>query len=150
MSSDATGILAYGFDLGVMANLFPWHYDGDIESGGPPWYDRERDYDYRTAAERALLVATGQPDDLYDSLTYQGVEAILDRIGVRVVQHGSDEGDEMGLLVAKVIRADWGDTTPVDLTLPDDADERLVWALGVLGIKPEAERPAWLLAAYYG
>lgn len=31
----------------------------------------------------------------------------------------------------------------------NDADERLTWALGVLGIDFDARLPEWILAAYY-
>lgn len=143
MGTSTNGILAYGYDLGEdFAGL------SDYERNEPAWYDESEGW--QESAEKALLAAHGftETDWQVDGY-FARKKAAEEEMGVELDTYCS--GDyPMFLLAAKVQTCYRGDADPVDLTLPDNADERLAWALGVLGITPKADRPQWLLASYWG
>lgn len=153
MGHSPKAILAYGYDLGQIADHFEWEYDGDEESGGPVWFDRGNDGDFAPAAMRALRAAAGVTPAQYEAMGYVGREAAAAELGVELVRHGGHEGDETLIIAAVVHHTDWEQAVALDagdLVPADGAVERLRWALEVLGITPAAPAPGWLLAADYG
>jgi hypothetical protein len=153
MGSSPKAILAYGFDLGRIADHFEWDYDGDEETGGPPWFDGAADSDMATGARLALLAANGVDLSGYDAMTMAEQDEVMRALGIYLVGHGGEEGDETLILAAKVHTTDWNwpvSLSAADLYVPEGINERLTWALGVLGITSAADAPGWLLAADYG
>lgn len=148
MGSNATGILAYGYDLGES----PAFAELD-EYDTPDWWDDGNDFG--TAAERRLLDASGFVERYEDGHERYFVREGFARValGVQLERNSCDEAPTW-LLAAHVITGDWGSGTPVDLDAlnrdREQYDERLAWAIDVLGIKPTADTPAWLLSADYG
>lgn len=153
MSTSTDGILAYGYDLsGEDCEIEFVDADGTPldEHSAPTWYDDENEdegfaeqaIDWLLAA--AFLAGKAEDHDLYKDRSE--AEALL---GVEIVEHCSGV-EPRYLLAAKVITAHRGSPKVIDLSLATNADERLSWALGVLGIKPRADKPAWLLASYWG
>lgn len=142
MGSDATAILAYGYDVGQT-------FGHDYDTPHPAWYQDGNGW--RHSAERALLAAVGFTEEWTpDSDGYFDRKKNAEQqVGVHFERQGSDS-DVYYLMAAKSQRVEWGDVEAVDMTLPDNADERLAWALDVLGVKPTDDKPGWLLAAYYG
>lgn len=143
MGTSTNGILAYGYDLGEdFAGL------NDYQRDEPDWFDEREGW--RESAHITLLKAHGfaETDWQADGFFERKREAEK-AMGVELKAYCSSEYS-MYLLAAKVQTCYRGDADPVDLTLPDNADERLSWALGVLGITPKADKPQWLLASYWG
>lgn len=149
MSASTDGILAYGYNLGDFSEI------RFIDSGGrtldePSWLDEDDpDTDFVDQAVDWLIAAafldgTAEDHDLYKD--HGEAQALL---GAWIVVHRSERAP-MYLIAAKVITASRGFPEVVDLSLPDNADERLSWAMGVLGIKPKTRKPTWLLASYRG
>lgn len=140
MGTSTNGMLAYGYDLGEEF--------GFEDTAEPDWYD-ETD-GWQESAEKALLAAHGftETDWRVDGY-FARLEAAKKEMGVEFDVYCS--GDyPLYLIAAKVQTVYRGDADPVDMTLPDNADERIAWALGVLGVKPKADKPQWLLASYWG
>lgn len=148
MSTSTDGILAYGYSLGDFSEIGFIDPDGRALDG-PSWLDEDDpDTDFVDQAVDWLIAAafvggTAEDHDLYKD---RGEAQAL--LGVWIEVHRS-EWAPMYLLAAKVITASRGFPEVVDLSLPDRADERLSWALGVLGIKPKADKPVWLLTSYW-
>lgn len=146
MTTSTDGILAYGFDLGD-----DFGFDGDDT---PDWATEDDDgcIDWAGDAQRALLTATGFTEVYEDGRAgyfarEREAEAAL---GVAFVAHCSDEYP-MWMLAAAVQHASRGRAEPVDLAAPENADERLAWAIEVLGLdKFGGRQPAWLLASWWG
>lgn len=137
MGTSADGILAYGYDLGE---------DFGIEYGQPDPAWATEDGSYSDDAARTLFAAVGVnygPDD------YMDPDDLMAKCGVGLVYHCSDRCT-MYILAAKHITASRGYPQAVDLSLPDNADERLAWAVSVLGLNLGDKKPAWLLASYWG
>lgn len=137
MSTSTDGILAYGYDMG---ETFGISYD----QPEPAWVS-EGD-SYSDDAARALFAAVGKvfgPGEYFDP------DKLMEACGVEFVYHCSDRCP-MYILAAKHIEAYRGSPKAVDFTVPEGADERLTWALDVLGITPPTERPQWLLASWWG
>lgn len=151
MGRRPTAILAYGYDLEQIRRHFTWHYDEhDVQTGGPPGFNRVVDDDFASAATTALLTARGITRAEYELLDYTEQLAAAEDIGVRVVRYGGMNGDERLILAAKAQITDWDDTIPVvQDDLPADADDKLTWALNVVGITPANPNPRWLLAAHF-
>jgi hypothetical protein len=149
MSTSTDGILAYGFDLGE-----DYGFDWDDETPRPEWIDSE-EYE---SAENTLLVANGftEPEPDFDT-DRDGWLAWSNRrdeakktLGVELVMHCSDSCT-MWLLTAKHFEASRGYPVEVDMDLPENADERLAWAVDVLGLtKFKGAKPKWLLASWWG
>lgn len=137
MGTSTDGILAYGYDLGE-----DWGFEYDEKR--PNWME-EAD-DYIASAEHLLLTAVGVTHELGD---YVDDKEMLARTGVFFEMHCSDRAP-MYLLVAKSQTANRGYPEAADFTVPEGADERLAWALGVLGIEAPTEKPQWLLASWWG
>ncbi len=131
-------VLVYGFDL--TENMF----DYDTE---PAWRDDDSDDDWCTAAERALLAAKDMAVKPGRYVDPDDVRAVC---GVELVRLSTNSDVQGVLLAAKRHHTDW-DTNLVipHFVLADDVEERLKWALGVLGIDPGERLPEWILAAYY-
>ncbi len=131
-------VLVYGYDLtDVML---------DHDAPDPGWIVDE-DASWIANAEWALLGARGAdagPEFFIDD------EALREICGVELVGLDAD-GDPQGVLLAvSKFRTDWEENLVIPrLEPPEDADERLSWALGVLGIDRGVQRPAWILASYY-
>jgi hypothetical protein len=144
-------ILAYGIDLGKIVDHFTWDYDEhDVQTGGPSWYNQGADNDFASAATAALHAARGITPADHESLNVTEQPAAEENLDVRVVRYGSMTGDEELTLAAKVHMTDWDETIPIGRDdLPTDADDKLTWALNVLGITPENPEPRWLLAAHF-
>ncbi len=127
MGTSTDAILAYGYDLG----------DPDDWESGPDWWDPEAEDE------------EGDPIDFHTAAD----ERIPGGLGVEIVDHCSDRVPHY-ILAAHTITAARGYPKTVDpaalLALQEDADTRLAHALEVLGLKPEQESPAWLLASYWG
>lgn len=152
MGDSPQAILAYGYNLGDIASHFEWDYDGDVESGGPGWFDQDNDEDMATPAMAALLRVAGLISERYESMSSAEQQAAEKTLGIHLVRHSGVEAEEMLLLAVRVIDTDWEDVLPVsaeDLAVPENAEERLTWALDVLGISRPAPDPQWLLAAHY-
>jgi hypothetical protein len=151
MGRRPTAILAYGYDLEEIRCHFAWHYDEhDVQTGGPPWFNRAVDNDFASAATTALLTAHGITPSDFESLDYTEQLAAEENLGVRIVRYGGMNGDERLLLAAKVQTTDWDQTIPVSWAdVPADADDKLTWALNVLRITPANPEPRWLLAAHF-
>lgn len=153
MGHDATGILAYGYDLGESPT-----YVGLNEYETPGWLDEDEHNDLGDAFERRLLDASGfterwesRRDDGYHTREREAREAL----GVQMVRNGCEEAPNW-ILAAHVITEDWGDTRVVDpqVLIADvgtelQRNQRLAWAVEALGIRTEGG-PAWLLSADYG
>lgn len=147
MGTSTNGILAYGIDLGE-------DFGFDYDEPQPAWIDDEDD----EAPETVLLAANGftepEPDittdrDGWRSWRSRQRDAKKD-LGVELVHYCS--GDvPMYILAAKHFEVYRGDTEEVDFDLPKNANERLAWALDVLGLdKFKDQRPKWLLASWWG
>lgn len=150
MGTSTDGILVYGFDLGE-----DYGFDWDDEEPRPEWVDSE-DYE---AWNDILLAAHGftetEPDwdknrDAWRAWSDRKEQA-LKEIGVEFVQHCSDEAT-MWLLAAKHFENRRGYPVEIpNLDLPDNADERLAWAIDVLGLKKfKGQQAKWLLASWWG
>lgn len=142
MGSRPHAVLAYGYDL---SKDIGYRYD----EPEPDWYT-DPEASYRDNAHRALLAAKGRviaADEYFDFGDSDDVMAIC---GVALEKLGYDSDDPV-ILAVKVHKTDW-DTNQVipHFVLPDDVDERLHWALGVLGIDRGERLPEWILASYYG
>lgn len=149
MGTSTDGILAYGFDLGE-----DYGFEWDDESPRPVWVDSD-EYE---AAENVLLAADGftepEPDFNDDREGWLAWSSRRDEaikaLGVEIVYHCSDECS-MHILAAKHFRNSRGFAVEVDFDLPENADERLAWAVEVLGLdKFKDEEPRWLLASWWG
>jgi hypothetical protein len=152
MGNRPIAILAYGYDLDSIAGHFTWHYDDDdVQTGGPAWYDQNVDNDFASAATTALLTAHGITRTDFESLSYTERLAAVETLGVQVVRYGGTNGDEQLVLAAKAQVTDWDDGAipVVQDDLPADAEDKLTWALSVLGITPASSEPRWLLAAHF-
>lgn len=150
MGTSTDGILAYGFDLGE-----DYGFDWDDETPRPEWIESDEE----EAAESVLLAANGftepEPDFYADregwlSWTHRRDDA-KKQLGVELVMHCSDSCT-MWILAARHFENRRG--YPVDipnLDLPDNADERLAWAIDVLGLKKfKGQQAKWLLASWWG
>ena len=141
MSDDPTGILAYGFGLGsrddISTDQLPWFVedDGIVES-----------------AEKALLASVG-----FTETWTKGDKGYFDRkrdaekrLGVEIVWTGT--WDYPGFVLAATKQeVEWSEVKPIDLAVPDGADEKLRRAIAALpGLKLVNDEPGWLLAAFYG
>ena len=155
MGTSTNGILAYGYDLQGLGegmrfkdlaeyDVPDWIRDADEDTG---W----KDFEY--AAERRLLDAHGFTETWETRVTEEGYfsreQAAKTAMGVQIESHCSSEYS-MFLLAAKVMIARRGFPETIDFTLPDDADERLAWAVEVLGLDVGDQKPRWLLASYWG
>lgn len=150
MSTSTDGILFYGYDLGGPEDDGPAFKDlGEDEH--PTWYDPDdEDADFIEAATTALLAAVGFTETDWRADGYhERKKAAEERMGVELDSHCSGEYP-MYLLAAKKTTAARGYPKEVDFTLPDNADERLAWAIGVLGLDVGDQKPRWLLASYWG
>ncbi len=136
MSIDTDAILAYGYDCGE--DFFTgWGAE-------PPW-KTPFDASYRDAAARALMNATGlriQPGDYFDPGDLKRV------CGVELIHHGYD-GSPSYILAAASQTAYRGDPQVADFSIPEGADEKLAWAVEVLGFTPKLRGPRWLLASWW-
>lgn len=156
MGTSTDGILAYGYDIktpGEGMNFRGLH-DNDV----PAWLMEDSEdedsgwHDFKEAATARLLAANGFTET-WETRTGDGYHAreaeAKKALGVEIVSHCSGEYP-MFILAAKSQSACRGYPEPADLAVPGNADERLAWALEVLGIKPDADKPQWLLASYWG
>jgi hypothetical protein len=149
MGTSTDGILAYGYDLGE-----DYGFDWDDESPRPEWVDS----DGYESAENTLVAAAGftDPEPDFDA-GLEGWRSWSRRrddakkaLGIEMVMHCSDECT-MWILAAKHFNASRGYPVEVNLDLPENADERLSWALDVLGLtKFQGQQPKWLLASWWG
>jgi hypothetical protein len=147
MSTSTDGILAYGYDLTEWAE--------NLDEGAHDWLSEDDDSELGDAIERTLLAAVGFTatwetwDKSAEGRSFYAAEDDAKKLlGVELVTHCSGDYPAY-ILAAKSQTASRGCPRPIDLTLPDNADERLRWAVGVLGISQLAE-PQWLLASYWG
>lgn len=142
MGISTYSILAYGYDLGPA-----FGYDDD-DLSEPIWY--LEDEGWQESMEIALLAAVGFTEDWFVSNDgyFERKSMMEKRMGVTVVPYGSSD-DSMYLLAAKYQTSRWN-ADPIDITVPDNANERLAWALDVLALKPKITKPQWLLTSYRG
>lgn len=143
--------LAFGYHLSSHSE--GW-YLADTEDHGAPdldWFDPDEDQFEEVAMDRLLAsVGFSWASDGSDHKQY---EAALSRLGVEFVSSGY-EGGELFLVSAKW-EPDLGEVEEIDpgeilSAASDEAREKLRGALALLGITPEQEQPAWLLATYRG
>jgi len=144
MGTSTDGILAYGYDLG---DDFGFEYD---DKNRPAWMDND-DESYAETAWRMLLNANGFTETYGDGHAnyFRRERAAEEALGLKLVFYCSGEAS-MYILAVKEIRAHRGEALTIDLSVPGNANERLQWALDVLGVKPKADKPQWLLASYWG
>jgi hypothetical protein len=125
-------ILAYGHDLGVVYDYEPI----------PDWYDE--DEDWLTSAQAELMRAAGQS---FDPAEHISESQLLEFTGVQLIRWGDCETPTF-ILAARSIETDWDGPVHADMALPDNAHERLTWAIETLGLNPDDTKARWLLAAY--
>src|SRR5687767_10674874 len=133
MGTSTDGILAYGYDMGESFGI-------KYEDPDPSWVTEDGTYSSDVA--RALFAAAGvelEPHGYFDP------DDLLEACGVELVYHCSDRCT-MYILAAKHTTAYRGSPVAIDLTLPDNADERLAWAVETLGLDVGDQKPRWLLA----
>ncbi|GAA1766367.1 hypothetical protein [Streptomonospora arabica] len=159
MGMAAHGVLAYGYHLGGDGD---WELEGtgEFDEEFPAdWYDDEGDF--ADQAMVRMLVAAGLATHEQAAQGYwDGRDEAEQQLGVDFESTGSldGRGHEGHILVAagSSVRADWGEALELDVARMNDADqlaewdERLAWALGVLGLTPKQEGPRWLLGANWG
>lgn len=159
MGNAASGILAYGFDLG--SDESEWLVEEVDEYGGLDvarfaWFNQDDDDDFVTQAGDHLLAASGFTETDWESEGYFERERVAkDAVGVVFESHCS--GDyPIYVLAAHVITVYQGHVKELNLAeLAKDAaagdwDRKLRGALQVLGLTPKQEKPAWLLCSYWG
>jgi hypothetical protein len=155
MGQSTDGILAYGYDIKRPGEGMQFR---ELDEDDVPRWLRDSDdedadwLDFGDAAMQRLLAANGFTET-WETRTGDGYHARESEakaaLGVDIVTHCSGEYP-MYLLAAKSQEARRSYPEAADFTLPENGDERLAWALEVLGIKPEADKPQWLLASYWG
>lgn len=143
MSSDPSGILAYGISLGV---------EEEIDTEKLAWYQQGEGL--YGSVQLALLASVGFTETWAtspDQRTFHARErAAWAELGVEVVLTGTYEYSGLVLSVKKQ-DVEWSEVAVADLMIPDGAAERLARAVAALpGLKPVNTDPAWLLAAFYG
>jgi hypothetical protein len=150
MSTSTDGILAYGFDLGES-----YGFDWDDEEPQPDWIESDEYEAHNTVLLAAHGFTEPEPDiytqrDAWKAWDNRKNQA-LKEIGVELVMHCSDSCT-MWILAAKHFENRRGYPVEIpNLDLPDNADERLAWAVDVLGLKAfEGQQPKWLLASWWG
>lgn len=157
MGMAAHGVVAYGYHLGgddgSAYEIVGGHDD-------PPWYDHEQG-DLPEQAMLRMLVAAGLATEEQAAERYwPGRHEAEKELGVDFESTGSLVGDGYvgHMLVAKesAVQADWGEALPLDVAEMNNPsrlaewDERLAWALNVLGLAPTQAGPRWLLGAIWG
>lgn len=168
MGMDPDGILTYGYDLGGPET--GWKVEGLGKYGEliTPWYrreaddyesDEERDEDFGTTADEALLVAHGFTEEWTPLASgtgyYDRKHAAENAIGVEVKTCGGSDYPSY-LLVTYWQSVEWSETAIIDWQALETRravegwDLKLSGALHHLGLKPTQEGPRWLLAAAYG
>lgn len=141
MGSSPRAELLYGIELGINCGF---EYD-EL----PGWYDEEEG-DWAGSAEMCLLAASGFTESDYLIDGYFTRKSAAEReMGVQVRRYGAGEDDSY-LLAAVCHRTDWDRALAIPaLAVPEGADARLAWAVGVLGVSPRVPVPGWLLTASY-
>lgn len=136
MGASHSGILVYGYDLGEY-----WGFEWDDPK--PAWYDEE--LDWRESAQRALLAAVGFTETDWRADGYHDREhEAKQKLGVEFVGYSYERS--WTFLAAVEYSAYQGGPEEVNVTVPEGADERLAWAVQVLGLKVEGG-PKWLLGS---
>lgn len=165
MGQSTNGVLAYGYDLGSdeewkvrEAQQGPGNKYGYLKTS---WYDAEA-ADEDDSEESEDLIDKMQRR-LYDSIPglppvesgWECGDPVKEHLGVWFEAYCS--GDyAMWMLVTSETTVYRGDTKVIDPAemLADPGrnrwDEKLAHALSVLGLTPLQEKPAWLLASYWG
>lgn len=138
MGSRPYAVLAYGYDLSRDFDFY--------DKPTPAWMD-DPDASVFDNAARALMAAAGKPvapDDYFDP------DDLGEVCGVMLLKLGY-YSDAPVVLATKEHKTDWnGPIVIPHFVLPETDDEKLGWALGVLGIDPGERVPEWILASYYG
>jgi hypothetical protein len=155
MGCHATGILAYGYDLGGGSQEWKVaEITGDNQST-LDWFlvDEDAD-DFRDQAEACLVDRLGDFTDTDPAAQdyYQNYARALVDVGITVDTHGDDD-DPSYVLAAHLSSA--SSTLPQELSLDrleqrrttEDWDGKLADALTALGLTPAQDRPRWLLLA---
>jgi hypothetical protein len=151
----SAALLFYGYSLGV-----PDDGDWAIKNADefePDWLTEAEDDDegYEYHMRRAILLASGVPDDL---ITEENAEATLKEQYLEVITFGHSNTRFYGLALAgSVYRADdwspacirpnfeWNPSTALPgIDFPDDGC--LHNALRYLSMEPSQERASWILA----
>lgn len=156
MGMSASGILAYGYNLGGGDG---WEIAETGEYGEPAldWFDPEaEDTDFVTEAEKRLLAAAGFTETDWQVDGYFARErAAKAALGVEFESYCSGDYSQY-VLATKVITVSWGEVEPIDVTalqcepVENHWDDRLRAAVSTLGLTPKQEKPAWLLCSYWG
>jgi len=155
MSPNAT--LYYGFHLGCPDDG-GWEVAeadeyGDLEGAGLPWLempsDEDEDEDGVSADQMRIAIFLGMGVEAADVPTRKLDEALAERCGVQVVEHGSLVSGIMhyGIALAGTIYyAD--DYTPKAIApgTHSASHKPLLDALKALGLTPKQANPSWILA----
>ncbi|MEY9842510.1 hypothetical protein [Streptacidiphilus sp. EB103A] len=157
MGTSTSAKLIYGYRL--QSDNEGWLVQEALDENGE--YDGltldwlEQDGDFHSAAKDRLRAAVGYEEG--DYADPQAWRARRNDANARVAVTFESSGYKYGdlFLAAAVHRTDLGDTEQIDpaamSTAADEAaNERLRFALGVLGLTPIQEKPAWLLTVCRG
>jgi hypothetical protein len=168
VSMSTNGLMAYGYDFGDPDGLLlreaqkgPGNEYGYFKAS---WWDDENEEDAENDEdEEAPSLVERMTRRLYDSIPdappaeydFQREEIVKERLGVWFEAYCS--GDyAMYILATAEFCVYRGDTKVIDLDrLRDDParggwDEKLAEALRILDVHPLQQRPAWLLASWWG
>jgi hypothetical protein len=155
VSTSTDGILAYGYDLGGDEGIkvVEGGKYGDIDELDIPEVDDEHEY-YGGLADRLLLKLYRAIPDA-PPVEYGWHNLTQAHYGVTLAHHCS--ADYADWILATVdFSASRGrpETIPIAeleaRRVAEDWDGKLAHALSVLGLTPTQEKPAWLLASYWG
>lgn len=142
MGTSTDGILAYGYDLGEEIR-FKDH--GEDET--PDWYDED---DPLESFQKRLLTAVGFTETEWRAEGYFERKKAAEKLVVVEFDSHCSGDYPMYLLGAVIHTASRGHARDMDFTLPENADERLAWAVETLGLDVGDQKPRWLLASYWG
>lgn len=149
MGQSTDGKLFYGYDLGGDGADAT---DFTDEEDAPSWYTNG---DTELIVQMKLALYNAIPDAAPVEYEWRADAPVLDYYGVWFEHHCSDSY-AMWALVTYEASAARGCPEKLDLAelaarpQREDWDGKLARALEVLGITPKQERPAWLLASYWG
>lgn len=154
MSDSASGILAYGYDLGGDND---WKLEGASEYGeyNFPWL--VEDYSWQESAERILLSKIVKFDEKWEDVWrtsaqdwfHKRLADAMKKLRVEIVRYGT-YNDDRYILATKAFTADDYDCMVVELATDHAAAGILDVALAALDIVPTQQEPKWILASFYG
>lgn len=155
VSTDAQ--LDFGYNLGDDFQAIK-EYDDETYSYNLNWYNEDEEDEESTfvhQAYRALYLAIPQDERESAEYSWDQEQVVEDHYGVSFEEHCSIDYP-MYVLSACHIVASRGYPETLDISNMTDPDNIAGWsaklhvALGILGIHPDQQYPAWLLTSYKG